>query len=123
MNNPSRKLVQHISTMLLITFVGVASAANVNTTIQEGIVNINRTFQCGESNDNTTFQSGKVNINHTIQTCGTNRNQTGQFGNRNLNRTRQDQGIQQAHNNQWKRQSGRKNNTRGRSDNRDRSHD
>ena len=100
MKSPARKVIRLLSTTLLITFVGVASAANVNTTIQEGKVNINRTFQCGDSNDNTTYQSGKVNINHTIQTCGTNSNHTGQFGGRNLNRTRQDQSIQHARNQQ-----------------------
>ncbi len=123
MSSPARKLVQFLSTTLLITFVGAASAANVNTTIQEGMVNINRTFQCGASNDNTTYQSGKVNINQTIQVCGANRNRTGQFGGRNLNRTRQDQSIQHARNHQWVKKNKRKRNTRGRSDNRDRNDD
>jgi hypothetical protein len=124
MNNAARKLVQLFSTTLLMTFIGVVSAANINTTIQEGRVNINRTFQCGDSNDNATYQSGQVNINHTIQACGGNRNSTGQFGQRNLNRTRQNQSVQQARNKQWKSEKGRKKNeAQRRSDGRDHSDD
>lgn len=46
-----------------------ASAANSNVTYQEGRVNINRTFQCGDVNENVTYQSGEININRTIQRC------------------------------------------------------
>ena len=124
MNNLSNKSVQFLSAALLTTFIGAAYAANSNTTIQEGKVNITRTYQCGDSNDNATYQSGKVNINHTIQTCGTsNTNQTGQFGGRNFNRTRQDQSTRQARNQpnpQWAKWSKGTSNTRGRSDDRNR---
>lgn len=118
MKSLARKAVRLLSTTLLVTFVGAPYAANVNTTIQEGMVNINRTFQCGDSNDNATYQSGKININHTIQACGTNRNHTGQFGRSNLNRTCQYQGLQHARTQQWG--ANRKHKIRGRSDDRDR---
>ncbi|GEM_PF-1637374 len=80
--------------LLAILCSPALSQSNVNTTIQEGQVNINRTFQCGDSNDNATYQSGRVNINHTIQRCGNNRNQTTQLGEINHNRTEQRQGRQ-----------------------------
>jgi len=81
-----------------VLLVGLSSPAwvlaqNTNTTIQEGKVNINHTFQCGDSNDNATYQAGKVNINHTRQRCGDSRNQTGQFGDVNHNRTDQGRGT------------------------------
>ncbi len=47
----------------------VAAEANLNTTFQNGQVNINRTSQCGESNENHTYQEGRVNINQTNQGC------------------------------------------------------
>jgi hypothetical protein len=76
---------------LIATMISPLSlqAQNINTTIQEGRVNINRTVQYGDSNDNATYQSGMVNINRTIQVGGDNRNQTGQFGWVNHNRTSQ----------------------------------
>ncbi|MGB5831833.1 MAG: hypothetical protein WBG92_07570 [Thiohalocapsa sp.] len=82
----------------LALFLGPASvqAQNTNTTIQEGRVNINRTFQYGDSNDNATYQTGRININRTIQIGGSNRNQTGQFGRKNDNRTRQSQRVKHA---------------------------
>lgn len=43
----------------------------VNSTVQVGKVNINRTYQCGDDTlVNSTYQEGKVNINKTIQGCG-----------------------------------------------------
>lgn len=73
------------------TLVGPVSvrAQNTNTTIQDGRININRTFQIGSSSDNATYQTGKVNINRTIQIGGSKRNRTGQFGKTNHNKTKQ----------------------------------
>ena len=84
------------------TLVGPVSvrAQNTNTTIQDGRININRTFQIGSSNDNATYQTGRVNINRTIQIGGSNRNQTGQFGKTNHNKTRQGNSVRRA---AWKR--------------------
>ena len=79
------------ATALLAILNGpVWAQSNTNTTIQQGQVNINRTFQCGDTNDNATYQSGRININHTVQRCGNNRNQTAQFGGINTNRTEQE---------------------------------
>lgn len=50
-------------------FAPVSAEENMNTTVQAGKVNINRTFQCGETNGNATYQEGRVNINHTVQAC------------------------------------------------------
>jgi hypothetical protein len=55
-------------------------AQSTNTTIQNGRININRTYQQGDSNTNTTSQTGMVNINRTIQLGGGNSNPTGSFG-------------------------------------------
>jgi len=73
-----------------------AQATNTNTTVQEGRVCINRTFQSGDSNDNATYQSCKVSINQTRQRGGDNRNRTAQFGRVNHNKTRQSQGDRPA---------------------------
>jgi len=54
-------------------------AQNTNTTVQDGRVNINRTYQVGDSNDNATYQTGKVNINRTLQINGDPRRQTSPF--------------------------------------------
>jgi predicted DNA-binding WGR domain protein len=80
---------------MLATGLGMASAQaqNTTTTIQEGRVCINRTFQSGDSNDNATYQSCKVNINRTTQVGGNNMIQTGQFGRVNHNRTSQLRGF------------------------------
>lgn len=95
MPTATSKLLPFVVTAMLATLGSPVSAStqNTNTTIQEGKVNINRTFQCGESNDNATYQSGKININHTIQRCGNNRNQTAQFGRVNHNKTDQGRGF------------------------------
>lgn len=78
---------------LVAVLCGPASAqSNTNTTRQAGQVNINRTFQCGDSSDNATDQSGRVNINHTIQRCGDSKNQTAQLGETHRNRTEQGAG-------------------------------
>jgi hypothetical protein len=73
-----------------------AQAQNTNTTIQEGRVCINRTFQSGDSNDNATYQSCKVNINRTVQRGKENRNATAQFGRKNHNETRQSRGFKRT---------------------------
>ena len=71
-----------------------AWGGNSNTTIQQGRVNINYTFQRGSgSNENTTYQEGKININRTIQIGGRNNNRTGQFGIMNRNKTDQRRGF------------------------------
>lgn len=90
MNLSILKFIKFASAAVLAVMIGPLSASNVNTTIQEGRVNINRTFQCGASNDNATYQSGEININRTIQVCrGKNSNRTGQFGHVNYNSTHQ----------------------------------
>ncbi|MFO7642653.1 MAG: hypothetical protein R6X17_15700 [Candidatus Competibacteraceae bacterium] len=90
----SKALLFAAAALMAILSGPAAAQSNTNTTSQAGQVNINRTFQCGDSNDNTTEQSGRVNINHTIQRCGNNRNQTTQFGGINHNRTEQGEGRQ-----------------------------
>lgn len=89
----SRLLPLAVAAMLATLGAPVSAQSNTNTTIQEGKININHTFQCGDSNDNATYQSGKININHTLQRCGNNRNQTAQFGRVNHNKTDQDRGL------------------------------
>ena len=83
------KLLPFAVAAMLATLGGPVSALNMNTTIQEGRVNINRTYQVGDNNDNATYQNGMININRTIQIGGNNRNQTGQFGRFNRNQTDQ----------------------------------
>ncbi len=85
---PSKRLQIAIAA-LLVTLWGSASAQarNTNTTIQEGRVNINNTFQWGDSNANATYQNGMININRTIQLGGNNGNETGQFGRVTRNQT------------------------------------
>ena len=73
-----------------------AQAQNTNTTIQEGRVCINQTFQSGDSNDAATYQSCKVNINRTVQRGKENRNATAQFGHNNHNETRQSRGFKRT---------------------------
>jgi len=86
-------------------------AQNTNTTIQDGRVNINRTYQTGDSNDNATYQTGKVNINRTIQIGGYPRSQTGQFGRINYDETNQGRGLERRNyergNSEQHRRSGR----------------
>ena len=55
-------------------------AQSTNTTLQNGRININRTYQQGASNTNTTSQTGMININRTIQLGGNTGNPTGLFG-------------------------------------------
>ena len=83
---------------VLATMLGTASAQaqNTNTTIQEGRVCINRTFQYGDSNDNATYQTCKVNINRTVQRGKENRNGTAQFGRHNSNETHQRRGFKRT---------------------------
>jgi hypothetical protein len=83
---------------LSATLLGAASAQaqNTNTTVQEGRVCINRTFQSGDSNDNATYQSCKISINRTVQRGKENRNATAQFGRKNHNETRQSRGLQRT---------------------------
>lgn len=57
----------------------VAPAQTANTTIQEGRININRTYQAGDSVANTTYQTGVININRTIQFDGRSGPRTGLF--------------------------------------------
>jgi hypothetical protein len=73
-----------------------AQAQNTNTTIQQGRVCINRTFQSGDSNDNATYQTCKVNINRTVQRGKENRNATAQFGRKNYNATHQSRCFKRA---------------------------
>lgn len=55
---------------VLAVMAGQASALDTsNTTVQDGRININHTFQCGDDNVNGTLQTGRININHTIQRC------------------------------------------------------
>jgi hypothetical protein len=89
----SKPLLFGVAALLAVLCGSASAQSNMNTTIQEGRVNINRTFQCGDSSDNATDQSGRVNINHTIQRCGNNKNQTAQFGGSNHNRTEQGRGL------------------------------
>lgn len=57
--------------LLAALAVPAVSADVLNSTVQVGKVNINRTYQCGdETLVNSTYQEGKVNINKTIQGCG-----------------------------------------------------
>jgi len=81
---------------LWAALLGTAQAQNANTTVQEGRVCINRTFQSGDSNDNATDQSCKVNINRTVQRGKDNRNATAQFGRKNHNETRQRRGFKRT---------------------------
>jgi hypothetical protein len=55
-------------------------AQSTNTTIQNGRININQTYQQGASNTNATSQTGLININRTIQLGGNTGNPTGSFG-------------------------------------------
>mgnify|MGYP001352645247 CR=1 FL=1 len=55
--------------LLTGTAPALGAEANLNTTFQNGQVNINRTSQCGETNENHTYQEGRVNINQTNQGC------------------------------------------------------
>jgi hypothetical protein len=64
-------------------------AENTNTTVQNGKVCINRTFQSGDNNANSTYQDCKVNINRTGQIGKNNINRTAQFGDVNRNRASQ----------------------------------
>ena len=93
MTSATTKLLAFAVAVILATLGGPvwAQTQNTNTTIQVGQVNINRTYQCGDSNDNVTYQSGRININHTIQRCGNNGNRMGQLGG--INRNKTDQGI------------------------------
>lgn len=81
---------------LWAALLGTAQAQNTNSTIQEGRVCINRTFQSGDSNDNATDQSCKVNINRTVQRGKENRNATAQVGRRDYNATHQGRGFQRT---------------------------
>lgn len=67
----------------------ILADSNVNTTIQEGMINTNGTYQQGRVNDNATYQEGRDNANRTWQRGSDNWNQTGQFGRFNYNETRQ----------------------------------
>lgn len=78
-----------LAAAMLVSLCGTASAANYNTTIQEGDINTNDTYQRGRYNDNATYQEGLDNANRTIQFGRKNVNATGQFGGRNLNITDQ----------------------------------
>lgn len=90
----SRSSLFLIAMMLASVGGPVAAQSNLNTTVQQGRVNINLTRQCGDSNDNATYQDGRVNINRTVQRCGNdNRNRTAQFGGINQTRTEQGRGF------------------------------
>lgn len=57
--------------LLAVLAVPAVRAEVLNSTVQVGKVNINRTYQCGDDTlVNSTYQEGKVNINRTIQGCG-----------------------------------------------------
>jgi len=73
-----------------------AQAKNTNTTIQEGRVCINRTFQYGDNNDNATYQTCEININRTVQRGQENRNGTAQRGRQNGNQTHQSRGFKRT---------------------------
>jgi hypothetical protein len=67
----SRNRLAPVAAAALATLIGpaaVAQAQTLNTTIQDGRVNINRTVQySGTTSINSTYQTGRVNINRTIQ--------------------------------------------------------
>lgn len=64
------RLLQFFWMTALVAWFSVAAAQdNINSTVQVGQVNINRTSQCGDDNQNSTFQEGRVNINTTNQGC------------------------------------------------------
>lgn len=98
MASKSLKLFLCAVVAVLATFLDPVSvqAQNTNTTIQDGQININRTYQWGASNDNTTYQTGKININRTIQLGGYNGNPTGPFGRINHNGMEQGRSFQGA---------------------------
>ena len=83
---------------MLATMFGTesAQAQNTNTTIQEGRVCINRTFQYGDSNDNATYQTCEININRTVQRGQENRNGAAQRGRHNGNQTHQSRGFKRT---------------------------
>jgi minor curlin subunit len=82
---------------LLATLCGPVSADyNMNTTIQEGRINTNDTYQRGPANDNATWQEGRDNANRTKQRGPENWNATAQFGRINYNETRQDRRFEGA---------------------------
>jgi len=90
----SSKLLSSIAaSILLVSLTGPASAANTNTTIQEGKINTNDTYQLGFENDNATYQQGLDNANRTRQRGMYNWNETGQFGKVNYNKTDQRLGF------------------------------
>jgi len=88
---------KRLKTVLVITAVAwgamlsptTTHAENTNTTIQNGKVCINRTFQSGDNNANSTYQDCKVNINRTGQIGKNNINRTTQFGDVARNRASQ----------------------------------
>ena len=104
MATPKSKPALLIVAAVLACLSGTASAQdNMNTTIQVGKVNINRTFQCGENNANATYQDGQVNINKTIQRCPNQRSQVGQVGRMNPNRRDPDKGRRSFPVHAWQR--------------------
>lgn len=66
--------------MLALGLSAPVLADNMNTTIQQGGINMNRSHQKGTGvNDNATYQEGRININKSRQKGRDNINQTGQF--------------------------------------------
>ena len=80
MNKSIRAIISCFSAGVVIALSGNAYAANTNSTVQEGRVNINITRQCDDTNDNVTYQTGKVNINRTVQGCPGSRANKGPAG-------------------------------------------
>jgi minor curlin subunit len=78
-----------LATLLAVLAGPAAADLNMNTTIQEGRVNTNDTYQRGPVNDNATSHEGRDNANRTRQRGDENWNQTGQFGRINYNETHQ----------------------------------
>jgi hypothetical protein len=117
-----------LSSLTAAAFFAVAGPVyaigqNTNTTIQEGMININRTFQCGDSNDNVTYQSGRVNINRTVQTCGGNQKYATRSGRVNANRMHDNHGDRQAGNRHGEERPSKKNKRKRRGDGDDRRDD
>ena len=98
MNSKTFRPFLLVVSAMLASMLGTASAQakNTNTTIQEGRVCINRTFQYGDSNDNATYQTCEININRTVQRGKQNRNGTDQRGRHNANQTHQSRGFKRT---------------------------
>jgi|GEM_PF-2293114 len=82
MSHPAVKSFLGAGVVVLATVLAplAVQAQNANTTLQNGRININQTYQQGASNTNATSQTGMININRTLQLGGGNGTPTGPFG-------------------------------------------